>query len=1034
MSITYLEKTGVFVATDTAAWRVRDLIAEMGSSYRVRRACVTSDWVANPDQPGSFRTQCLSEVEDFIDHCDAVARQEFDRRTQVQTQRAFDERITRVVLQDGLYLASGGAWGCDLLVQCGWTWQLVGQVQQLACDDTALVDDAEIPDEVLDDTALKKLTAWRLKRDQKEAARLARKALKENMVIDLSADGQQFVASNSYHQQHELRSRGWHYDSTQRAWTLAATSDQPESLYYATFPLLQFMRPQAASRAQAIADTVAQAIAASSAKDADTAMAAPPGLSYLAFQRAGIAYLLAHRDALLADEMGLGKTIQAIGVANADPEVDCVLVVCPASLKLNWVREFDKWGTRGWSAVAAGNKKQDHLLASAPVVVINYDLLDKYRSVLAQRQWGLLVLDEAHYLKNKKTKRAASVFGVSRSTAMARMFKKYIPEELRMSLYLWSDKENYLRVQMARDPAIEVELQGMIEPGLVGKRRIFITGTPIPNRPIELFPILQQIVPEGLGANYQKYAEKYCAARWHYGRLKVDGASNLEELQTRLRASCMVRRLKKDVLPELPPKFHQLVELEASGPLARLSDRENQLDMRHHESIQALRARMAASADATSARYRAAVAELREAEAIHFSEMGKIRHELAIAKIPGIIAHIHTMLDEGCQKLVVMAHHHDVFEALHKTFETAALVTGATPGEQRQAQVDRFQTDAQCKLFIGSIEAAGVGLTLTATSTILFAEQDWSPGKMQQAEDRCHRIGQGESVLIQTLVVDGSLDAKLSKTLATKAAVAQLALDVAPQQPVQVAPLSAPDRPWTPGAAELAHAQGSGAIGTHGVPVVATPELSPQRRAAIHQCLQLLAAKDPDRAREVNGIGFNQLDGPRGHELAGLQNLSQEQAAVGLALMAKYRRQLPAELFLLATDLAPTADLQDGLAARQRSAPKNNKGTTRRAAMRLPGASQGADAAKAAPAPRQRGRPKVYVDQPAPTTSERSTKSLQALAAAGGKRIMLRLSPQAYQALRSIMAKAGVTEETRAINQVLLDFQRDLPSMPTPNT
>jgi SWI/SNF-related matrix-associated actin-dependent regulator 1 of chromatin subfamily A len=129
-------------------------------------------------------------------------------------------------------------------------------------------------------------------------------------------------------------------------------------------------------------------------------------------------------------------------------------------------------------------------------------------------------------------------------------------------------------------------------------------------------------------------------------------------------------------------------------------------------------------------------------------------------------------------KIVVFAHHRDVVSEIAAGFEDAAVtLTGEDTPEARQAAVDRFQTDPACTLFVGSIRAAGLGLTLTASAHVVFAELDWVPANMTQAEDRTHRIGQRESVLVQHLVLQDSLDSRMARMLIKKQRVLDEALD-----------------------------------------------------------------------------------------------------------------------------------------------------------------------------------------------------------------------------------------------------------------
>jgi SWI/SNF-related matrix-associated actin-dependent regulator 1 of chromatin subfamily A len=238
----------------------------------------------------------------------------------------------------------------------------------------------------------------------------------------------------------------------------------------------------------------------------------------------------------------------------------------------------------------------------------------------------------------------------------------------------------------------------------------------------------------------------------------------------------MVRRLKKDVLLDLPAKRRQIIDLPANGAETAVQA-EKAAFRAHEEKINALK-KLAREAKKTGlAEYKAAVQALRDGRAVAFGEISKYRHETAIAKIPAVIEHVTEML-ESVEKIIVFAHHHDVIDALMAAFGAQAVhLTGQDSQESRQAAVDRFQADPSCHIFVGSITAAGVGITLTAASTVIFAELDWVPGNLSQAEDRAHRIGQTDSVLVQHLVLDGSLDANMARTLVRKQEIISSALD-----------------------------------------------------------------------------------------------------------------------------------------------------------------------------------------------------------------------------------------------------------------
>lgn len=271
---------------------------------------------------------------------------------------------------------------------------------------------------------------------------------------------------------------------------------------------------------------IEKATAASRATDAEVDLPCPEGLSYLPYQKAGIAYAMAKPNVLIGDEMGLGKTIQAIGVYNTDPTIHRVLVVCPSSLRLNWKKEWAKWATRtSRIAVVNGGKPSDWIAADAatcPVVVINYDILAKHRAAIDAITWDLLIVDEAHYLKNPKAIRTKAVLG-----------------------------QRVKGIEKAK--------------AIAARRRIFLTGTPIVNRPVELFPLVEALDPAGLGKNFFAFAKRFCNATQTKWGWDFSGASRLDELQRTLRERFLVRRLKADVLTELPPKRRQVIEIPANG-------------------------------------------------------------------------------------------------------------------------------------------------------------------------------------------------------------------------------------------------------------------------------------------------------------------------------------------------------------------------------------------------------------------------------------------------------------------------------------
>ena len=263
-----------------------------------------------------------------------------------------------------------------------------------------------------------------------------------------------------------------------------------------------------------------------------------------------------------------------------------------------------------------------------------------------------------------------------------------------------------------------------------------------------------------------------------------------------------------------------------------------------------------------------------------------MRREVAEAKAPIAVDFIENALEDSA-KVVVFAHHLVAIDLLVSELgDKAVKLDGRDSLAHRQDAVDRFQTDPACRVFVGGIHAAGVGLTLTAASHVIFVELDWTPGNMTQAEDRCHRIGQKDSVLVQHLVFNESLDCRIAKRLVAKQDVIDRALDS--EIPVAV---ENPDLPAT--------------IATRPKDLDReAPKISPDRIAAIHSALRQVAA-GCDGARSLDGAGFGRFDTAIGKSLAHSPKLSPKQAALGLRLVRKYRRQVDGDILELALGSNP---------------------------------------------------------------------------------------------------------------------------------
>lgn len=483
--------------------------------------------------------------------------------------------------------------------------------------------------------------------------------------------------------------------------------------YERAYTLIRFCDDDARWRLERWLRHTARSVKASHAKDSEFKVKSPEGLDYLGYQKAGIEWAVARRSTLIGDDPGLGKTIQAIGTLNSlGNQAFPVLVVCPSSLRINWRIEIEKWSTREGLTVGEITSRASSV-PETDVVITSYDLMcsAKIAPALKSRNWATLIADEAHYAKNLSWSHSKGWSGTKRAVVLAQL-----SEEI--------------------------------------DRKIFLTGTPGANRPKELWPLLTILAPKQFPRHrFMNFALRYCNAQRTPFGWDFSGSSNEHELQRVMRSTVMIRRLKSEVLKELPPKRRQIISLDGKServPKAGNAD----LYIDQIEKLGVPKSK------------------------IFIEECSEVRHETALRKAPQVAAFCSDLLQSE-QKLLVFAHHKDVVDVLESKLKAfnPLTITGSTATLKRQEFVERFQNDPQARVLIGNIQAAGVGLTLTAARTVVFAELDWVPSNMTQAEDRCHRIGQNDNVRVFHVVIDGSLDARIAKVLLKKQAVMDRVLD-----------------------------------------------------------------------------------------------------------------------------------------------------------------------------------------------------------------------------------------------------------------
>lgn len=464
------------------------------------------------------------------------------------------------------------------------------------------------------------------------------------------------------------------------------------------------------------------------------------GMEPFPFQRAGIGYALSRKRVIFGDEPGLGKTLQALVTIHVKQAYPCVAVV-PASLKINWKKEAQKivpeLREEGAIHIVSGRAKASDTLPPAKLYIINYDILEGWVPALQAVKPKSLIADESHFWKNEKARRTKA------GKALAQNIEQ----------------------------------------------RYLLSGTALVNRPKELIPQLDilGVLNERFGGTW-KFRFNYCGAKKQYvpipGRgltavWNFDGCTNADELQRKLREYVMVRRLKENVMSELPPKQHQCIELACNG-LKPLVDREREIEEDFQRTKGELEAKIEEARNSGNQKtFEEASVQLAKIFDAHFAEMARLAHETALAKLPKVIEFCMELL-EGEDKIAVFAHHHDVVFALEKAFQEAGIecvrLTGMDSPKEKDAAVVAFQ-EGTARVFIGSLKAAGVGLTLTRARRAVFAELDWTPGVMDQAGDRIHRIGQTDSVLLTYIVLEDSLDSKKVGMLIDKRRVLRSVLD-----------------------------------------------------------------------------------------------------------------------------------------------------------------------------------------------------------------------------------------------------------------
>lgn len=437
--------------------------------------------------------------------------------------------------------------------------------------------------------------------------------------------------------------------------------------------------------------------------------AVPEGKEYLPYQRAGIAYALKKDHCIIGDEPGLGKTIQAIGIANA-MDARKILVICPASIRLNWRREVHDWSTLHRVSSYPIFKGSDGVSPHANYTIVSYDLLRNpgVHAALRAQEWDLGVFDEGHYLKTPDAQRTRAIFGGG----------------------------------AIGSPFFENGLDQNIN------RMVALTGTFLPNRPREAYTLARGMNWESIDYLSQDGFFYRFNPSVQFGDHIEEAKGRLPELNARLRCNLMIRRLKKDVLPQLPDKRYEMTYIEPNGAIRDVLAREALIEFDPQELY---------SSDFT----------------MDGTPISTLRREMGEAMVSRVIEYVRYMMDVvEHPKLIVYAHHRSVVAALMEGLSKYNPVVhqGGTSTNAKEIAKQSFITNSGTRIFVGQLDTMeGVDGLQHSCSDVVFAEPAWTPGRNEQCVDRTHRIGQHDNVVAHFLLVEGSFNEKVLNVVLSKA-------------------------------------------------------------------------------------------------------------------------------------------------------------------------------------------------------------------------------------------------------------------------
>jgi len=441
------------------------------------------------------------------------------------------------------------------------------------------------------------------------------------------------------------------------------------------------------------------------------------------YQEIGRDWLLKERFRLLADGMGLGKSAQAITAIPANAKN--VLIICPAVVRSNWLNEIRMWGDDKLTAQVLYKKQRG--LPEVNVVIVSYDFAAMHTELLTTRYWDVLVLDEAHMLKSLDAKRARAVFG-----------KNGI---CRHANFIWA-----------------------------------LTGTPAPNYINDLWILLYSFGATTL--LYDQFVDYYCTGylftKCFPSRFVVTGhkPERMKEIKAMI-DPIMLRRQMEQVLDEVPTiSFHDVVvdageiDLNADDKFmeyvreGRLGDLDVKLELERKLLQQILDGNGAST-------------NIIEALKMVAKGIATLHRYSGLQKVQPVVELVNQELESGAyEKIVIFAVHRNVVEGLRQQLSQWNPVTvyGGTDPKKVEKRIASFQNDKRTRVFIGNIQSAGTGITLTASSEILMVETNYVPADIMQAIHRVRRIGQTKHVRARIVSLSNSIDQKINEIVRKKAA------------------------------------------------------------------------------------------------------------------------------------------------------------------------------------------------------------------------------------------------------------------------